>query len=216
MVSGLIFNFLFILNIILVLYLFLLSIRIVLGWFSPADGGFGEPGARGGGGLQSLGKPWELLCKATDPYLGFFYRLKFLRKGIFDFTPVAALLVLVVAHDLVNQLGTYHHITLGFFLASVVSAVWSGVSFLLLFFLLVGALRTIPIFFHGTAGSAIWRVVDLIVQPVVALVMRVIRLKVRAGFTRYLLITLGILFVTWLVGELLVRQLIQLFRFLPI
>jgi YggT family protein len=214
-VSDVIFDILFVLNVILMLYIFLLTIRIVLTWFSPS----GEPFSGispGRAGFTGLGRPWELLCKATDPYLGLFYRLKFLRRGFFDFTPVAAVLVLLVARDLVSQLATYHRISLGFFLASLTSAVWSGVSFLLLFFLLVGVLRTIPILFSGIAGSPLWKVVDLIIQPVVSLVLRTLRLAKRIGYTQYLLITLGILFAAWLLLEILVRQLIQLFRFLSV
>ncbi len=189
-----------IVNSILLVYLFLLSIRIVLGWFA----------------RQGLGRPWELLCRATDPYLDFFARLRFLRKGFFDFTPIAAILVLVVALDLINVLLSYGRITLGLFLAAVLGAAWSGARFLLLLFLVVGLIRTIPIIFHATSGAMIWRVVDLIVQPVVAVVMKAFRLGRRAGFTQYLLLTLGLLFVTWLLGELAVRQLVQVFQFLPI
>jgi len=49
-------------NIILIAYLFLLSLRIVLGWFAP----------------QALGKAWDFLTAATDPYLEVFSRIRFL------------------------------------------------------------------------------------------------------------------------------------------
>ncbi len=192
---------------ILFLYLFLLSVRIVLGWFSRQFGGSEARGTRGGMGLSSQGRPLELLCSVTDPYLEIFYRLRFLRKGIFDFTPIAAILVLVVALDLVNALLSYGRIGVGFFLASVIWAAWSGVRFLLLLFLLVGVLRTVPILFHAAAGAMIWKVVDLIIQPVVAFVMRVLHTGRRSGYTQYLLLTVGLLFVAWLLGELAVGQL---------
>jgi YggT family protein len=195
-----------VLSAILLLYLFLLSIRIVLGWFSHQHGG---PGARGmGSGFSSLGMPWELLCRATDPYLGAFYRLRFLRRGIFDFTPIAAILVLVVALDLVNALLSYGRIGVGFFMASVVWAAWSGVRFLLLLFLLVGVLRTIPIMTRTTSGAMVWKVVDLIIQPLVSFVMRVFHTGRRSGYTQYLLLTVALLFVAWLLGELVVGQII--------
>jgi YggT family protein len=193
---------------ILLLYLFLLSIRIVLGWFSRQYGGSGAQGIRGGASLSSLGRPWELLCRFTDPYLGTFYRLRFLRKGIFDFTPIAAILVLVVALDLVNALLSYGRVGVGFFMASVVWAAWSGARFLLLLFLLVGVLRTIPILTRATSGAMMWKVVDLIVQPLVSFVMRVFHTGRRSGYTQYLLLTVGLLFVAWLLGELAVGQLI--------
>jgi YggT family protein len=189
-----------ILNGLLIAYLLLLSLRILLSWFS--RGGFGRAG--------------ELLRAATDPYLGLFARIGFLRRGIFDFSPIAALLALVVALDLVNGLLFYGRITLGFFLASVLSAVWSGARFLLLLFLIVGLIRMIPLLFHSASGAGIWKVVDLIVQPVVAFVMRLLRLGRRVSSTQYLLLTVGMLFVAWLLGEFLVRRIVALFHSLPI
>ena len=187
-------------NVILIAFLFVLSLRIVLGWFAP----------------QALGKAWDVLTAATDPYLEMFSRIRFLRGNLFDFSPIAAILALVVALDLVNQLLYYGRITLGFFLASVFSAAWSGVRFLLLLFLIVGLLRTIPLAFRGTAGASLWKVVDTIMQPVVAWVMRVFRLGRRSGYTQHLLLTIGLLFIAWLLGELLVHQIVSLFQMLPI
>jgi len=189
-----------ILNGLLIAYLFLLSLRIALSWFARRD--FGRAG--------------ELLRAATDPYLGLFARIGFLRRGIFDFSPIAALLVLVVALDLVNGLLYFGRISLGFFLASVLSAVWSGARFLLLLFLIVGLIRMIPLLFRSASGAGIWKVVDLIVQPVVAFVTRLLRLGLRVGYTQYLLLTVGMLFVAWLLGEFLVPRIVALFQSLPI
>jgi YggT family protein len=189
-----------IVNVILIAYLFILSLRIILTWFAP----------------QSVGRAWDLLAAATDPYLNLFARMRFLRGSLFDFSPIAAILTLVVAQDLVNQLLYYGRITLGFFLASLFSAAWSGARFLLLLFLIVGLLRTIPVLFHAAAGSSLWKVVDMIMKPIVDWVMRVFRLGNRSGYTQHLLLTVGLIFVAWLLGELLVHQVINLFQMLPI
>lgn len=187
--------------IILIAYLFILSLRIVLGWFAP----------------HALGKAWNILSAATDPYLEVFSRIRFLRGNLFDFSPMAALLALLVAVDLLIQLLNYGRITLGFFLASVISAAWFGISFLLLFFLVVGLLGTIPIVFRGTSGAGLWKVVDTIMQPVVAWVMRVFRLGRRSGYTQHLLLTIGLLFVAWMFGEfLVVPRVVSLLQMLPI
>jgi YggT family protein len=185
--------------VLLIAYLLLISIRVVLGWFAP----------------RALGRAWDLLAGVTDPYLTLFGRIRFLRGNLFDFSPIAAILVLVVALDLVNQLLYYGRITLGFFFASVFSAAWSGARFLLLLFLVVGILRTIPIIFRASAGASIWRVVDTIMQPIVAWVMRLFRLGRRSGYTQHLLLTVGLLFVAWLLGELIVREIVTLFQMLP-
>jgi len=189
-----------IINVILIAYLFLLSLRIVLGWFAP----------------QALGRAWTLLSGATDPYLALFGRIRLLRSAVFDFSPIVSILALVVALELVNQLLYYARITLGFFLASVVSAAWSGARFVLLLFLLVAILRTIPLIFRTISGASIWKVADMIIAPVVAWVMRILRVGRRASSTQHLLLTLGIIFVAWLLGELLVGQIVALFQMLPV
>lgn len=190
---------------ILIFYLLLLSMRIILGWLTSRDGG-----------RTGMGKPWDLLRRITDPYLGLFYRLKFLRKGIFDFTPVAAFLVLIIVFSVVESISEYQRITLGLVLSIILGAAWSGARFLLLFFLVVGLLRTIPIIFRSLADAMIWRVADLIIQPVIAFVMRLFRLGRRSGSTQYLILTIGLLFATWLLGEIVVWQVTSLLRLLPI
>lgn len=185
---------------ILLLYLILLSLRIVLTWFNPSI----------------YGKPWDLLRAVTDPYLSLFYRLRFLRKGNFDFTPIPAVVVLVAVWNLVNALASQGRITLGLFLAVVVSVAWSCVRVLILFFLIIGALRAMPILFHGVADSAIWKVMDMIIYPVISWVTRLFRLGPRSGYTQHLLLTLGLLFVSWLLGELVFGQLAAFFQSLPI
>ncbi|MGA2612350.1 MAG: YggT family protein [Spirochaetia bacterium] len=184
---------------VIIVYVLVLSVRIVLGWFAP----------------QALGRAWEILRAITDPYLDLFRRIRFLRGGMFDFSPIAAVLVLVLAADLIGQLVNWGRITVGFFLASAFAAAWSGARFLLLLFLIVGLLRTIPLAFRSSAGAGIWRVVDLIIQPVVAWVTRVLRLGSRAGYVQQLLVTVGLLFVAWLLGEFLVRQIVYGLSLLP-
>lgn len=209
MASSTVFGILTVLYGLLWVYIILLVLRITLTWFNPSS----ETVSRGG--YTGLGKAWELLCRITDPYLGLFYRMKFLRRGFFDFTPVAAILALFVIQNFVGQLAARHTITLGIILGFLVSAVWSGLGFLLLFFLVVGVLRTIPILFRQFAHSPIWRAVDLAVQPVVSFVVRTFRLT-RMGFTQCLLITLGILFAAWFLGEIFFGQLVLLLRALPV
>jgi uncharacterized protein YggT (Ycf19 family) len=184
---------------ILIVYLIALSLRIVLGWFAP----------------QALGKAWYYLTSATDPYLKFFSRLRFLRGNLFDFSPIAAILALVVALDLVSQLLYYGRITLGFFLASVLTAAWSGAWFLLFFFIIVGVLRTIPLAFRSTSGSGLWKVVDMIIQPVIAWVMKLLPLGRRTGYTQQLLLTIGLLLIVLVLGGQLVGFLVQQLQKLP-
>ena len=170
-------------------YTFLISIRIVLGWFAP----------------DALGRAWRFMTAATDPYLDFFRRIRFLGRGVVDFSPLAAIVVLVIVEIFLNRLLQYGRITLGFALASVLSAAWWGVACLLIFLLVVGVLRTIPMGFRGvSAASPLWKAVDMIIQPVVTWVMRLFRLGPRTGYTQHLLLTVGLLLVTLIFGHYII------------
>lgn len=186
-------------NILLILYLFLLSARIVLSWFSGAW----------------LGRSWDLLRRATDPYLGLFYRLRFLRRGLIDFTPVVAVLALVVVLELVNALIRGGRLSVGLVASAVLLAAWSGASFLLLLFLVVGVLRAIPLVTRALPGATLWKTLDLLVQPLVAWVSRLARLEGRASYAQRLLLTLGLLLVAWLLGRIAVVRLARLLETLP-
>jgi YggT family protein len=188
------------LRVIVFAYSLLVFFRVVLGWVIS----------------QIYGRPWDALCAVTDPYLSIFYRLKFLRKGNFDFTPFPAMIVLVVAFNILSVLAVGGWVTLGLILADLLNAVWSGVWILIVFFLFFGVLRVIPILFRGIGGFAVWRVADMIINPVVLWVSRLFRQGRRSGYTQHLLLTLGLLFVIWLLGELVFRQLISLFQSLPL
>jgi len=170
-------------------YTFLISIRIVLGWFAP----------------DALGRAWRFMTAATDPYLDFFRRIRFLSRGVVDFSPLAAIVVLVIVEIFLNRLLQYGRITLGFALASVLSAAWWGVACLLIFLLVVGVLRTIPMGFRGvSAASPLWKAVDMIIQPVVTWVMRLFRLGPRTGYTQHLLLTVGLLLVALIFGHYII------------
>ena len=186
-------------NIVLICYLFLLSMRIVLSWFSGT----------------SMGRPWDLLKRATDPWLGLFYRLRFLRRGSVDFAPVVAVLTLVVALNLVNEVIRGGRLSLGLVASAVLLAAWSGLSFLLMLFLVVGVLRAIPLVFRALPGATLWKTLDLLVQPLVAWVTRLFRLEGRANYAQRLLLTLGLLLVAWLLGRIAILRLAALLARLP-
>ncbi|MBA7482088.1 MAG: hypothetical protein GH155_02670 [Spirochaeta sp.] len=189
-----------VLNGVLLVYLVILSIRIILTWFK--------------GSFQ--GKAGELLKQATDPYLEIFSRLTFLKQGMFDFTPLAAILVLVVALDLVNALLVYERITIGLVLASIISAIWGGLSFILLLFLVLGVVRIVSALFSGNSESPMLRMINLMFQPIIDLTARFLRPKLELNDNQYLYISLGLIFFTRLLGGILISRLIGLLYALPV
>ena len=93
-------------------YMMLIFVRVIMTWFAQT----------------AEGKPMQLLRRATDPYLDLFRRIRFLRTDRIDFSPIAAIIVLVVVLNITNTLAAYGSITLGFVLALILSAAWSTIS----------------------------------------------------------------------------------------
>ncbi|HEB10342.1 MAG TPA: YggT family protein [Spirochaetales bacterium] len=189
-----------VLNGFLIVYLMILSIRIILTWFK--------------GSFQ--GKAGELLKQATDPYLEIFSRITFLKQGMFDFTPLAGILVLVVALDLVNVLLVYERITIGLLLASIISALWGGLSFILLLFLVLGVVQIVSTLFSRNSESPLLRMIKLMFQPIIDLVARLLRPRRELSYNQYLYITLGLIFFIRLLGGIVLSRLIELLYTLPV
>ena len=184
---------------LLLVYLMLLSARVILSWF------------RG----SVSGRAWELLTSITDPYLSIFSRLRFLRQGMLDFTPIAAFLVLVVSLNLVNAILLTGTITLGLVLASLLDAVWSGVSFLIFFFMVLAIAKVVIATMLRGRETTFSRAVTMMVQPLVNLVAKNLPLKMRLSELQYVALTVVLLFVLNLLLRALIHRLSALLLNLP-
>ena len=185
---------------IIYFYILLLSLRIILSWFQGSVSG----------------RPWDLLIRVTDPYLSLFRRLHFLRQGMFDFTPLAAILTLVIVLRIIDAIGRFGRISLGIFLGVVTSAIWSAVAFLLVLFLIIGILRAILVAIPSSQGSRISGALGFMVEPAVSLVRRILPVRQPLSDRQYLYLTIAFLFVVRLLGGYLFGLLVRLFYRLPI
>jgi YggT family protein len=192
-------DFLKILHGLLLVYLMLLSARVILSWF------------RG----SVSGRAWELLMSITDPYLSIFSRLRFLRQGMLDFTPIAAFLVLVVSLNMLNTILLTGTITLGLVLASLLDAVWSGVSFLIFFFMVVAIAKVVADTMLRGRETTFSRAVTMMVQPLVNLVAKNLPVKKRLSELQYVALTIALLFVLNLLIRALIHRLSDLLLNLP-
>ncbi|MDR2111436.1 MAG: YggT family protein [Spirochaetaceae bacterium] len=147
-----------ILSAITSLYMFLIFIRIMLTWFSGAN----------------YGRPYEILSGVTDPYLNWFRRFSVLRVASMDLSPIAALAVLSVVNNIFTTLARFGRISLGIILALCLSALWSALSFILGFFILVVILRLIAYLSNRNTYGGFWRIVDILSQPVLYRIGRII------------------------------------------
>jgi YggT family protein len=176
---------------LLVAYIILLSMRFLLSWF---------PGAASGPG-------WRVLLRVTDPYLRLFRGMSFLRRGLFDFTAVVAILVLIVALDLCRAVARGGRLTLGLVLATAAGALWSGLSFLLILFLVLAALRLIFRLFTRRYESPIGELLEAMVRPLVSAARGLLPRSMAWKEEHLLLVVLAALVAAHLLGGLLFRLL---------
>ncbi len=172
---------------LLVIYIVLLAMRFLLSWF---------PGSASGPG-------WRALLRLTDPYLNVFRGLGFLRRGLFDFTPVAAVLVLVVALNLAGAVARTGRLTLGLVLGTVAGALWSGASFLLLLFIVLAALRLVFRLFTRRYESPVGELLQAMVRPMTSLAQGLLPRSVAWKEEHLLLLVVAALVGAHLLGGLL-------------
>ncbi len=179
------------LSALLVVYIILISMRFLLSWF---------PGA-------ASGRYWQMLLRITDPYLGLFRGLSFLRRGLFDFTAVAAVLVLIVALDLTGAVARYGRFTLGLALGTLVGAVWSGLSFLLILFIVLAALRLVFRLFSRRYENPIGELLEAMVRPAVGLARSLLPRALPLKEEHVLVVVIAALILVQLLGGLVFRLL---------
>ncbi|MDR1932696.1 MAG: YggT family protein [Spirochaetales bacterium] len=135
------------------IYTILIIVRIMMSWFT---------------GPASHGRAARFLMQLTDPYLSFFRGFRFFRFGLFDFSPVLALIVLSVAGNVFLSLAAFQQVTLGLVLALLIARIWSALAFFLGMFIILIVLRLIGILTRFNAASPFWRYIDMILNPVLA------------------------------------------------
>ncbi len=131
-------------------YMIMVFLRVMLTWFSGV----------------ALGKPYEILASATDPYLRWFRRFPALHTESMDFSPIVALASLSIANNIFMTIGTYGKISLGIILSMVISSVWSAAAFLLVLFAILIGVRLITQSSGRNSTLPIWRAVDALIKPV--------------------------------------------------
>ena len=156
-----------VLNAAVVIYVFLCSVRVLMSWVPSLDGG------RGG----------ELLARITDPYLDWFRRFRVLSAGAFDFSPIAAIALLVVVNGLLTEVSYERVVTAGLVLGLLVGAAWSAVGFIISFFAVCAALRLLAYAARWNSLHPFWMVVDSILNPAL---FRINRLIYRGRIVNYL------------------------------
>ncbi|MFW6362592.1 MAG: YggT family protein [Spirochaeta sp.] len=135
---------------IVTVYMLLIFIRILLTWF---------------GGLQTMGRPAEILSRITDPYLNLFRGFRFLRIGYMDFSPILAIMILTLVSSVLNQLAMQQQVTIGLLLGIIVAMIFSAISFFAFIFLVLAVIRLAGLLMNLGSGGQFMAALDAIFQP---------------------------------------------------
>lgn len=181
-------------------YMLLISIRVILTWFS---------GMGSGGVLNTL-------RRITDPYLDWFRRFTFLRAGFLDLSPIAALGVLSLVQRILFVLASHGRISVGIILALILQGVWSAVSFILGFLIVVLILRLVAHYFARNSYSPFWNIVDTISKPVLYRINRVLFKNRIPNFVTALIVSIAVLVLIYIALKLAVFFAAALLAGLPV
>ncbi|MCL2186252.1 MAG: YggT family protein [Treponema sp.] len=181
-------------------YSLLIIARFIMSWFS-----------------QSVpGKISNFLIKTTDPYLDWWKNRVSLRLGPFDLSVIFAFVSLSLVQTIFHMLAASQRITIGFLLAIILTALWSIVSFIAGFCLVVIILRGFAYLTKRNTVGRFWGTVDSISQPILYRMNRLIYGNRTGNFLNGMIISSVILLGVIIAGKYLVAFLAGLLRSLPI
>ncbi len=107
------------------IYSILCLLRIILTWIP-----------------QNTSSPLEkFLSKICDPFLNFFSRFKWARIGTFDFSAALGLCVLSAVSSLLSSMAHMGRMTLSSLLALLINIIWTFISSILIFFIILLLVR---------------------------------------------------------------------------
>lgn len=109
----------------------------------------------------------RFLSAICDPFLNLFSRIRWLRFGAIDFSPLLALSVLAMIASIFLSLGHGGHFTLESFLGLIIRMAWSIVAAIILFLIIVVAARLIVALVGGDKNSSLWYQIDSSLSPLV-------------------------------------------------
>jgi YggT family protein len=193
----LIFN---ILSSIVSIYIILLFIRIIISWFSS----------------NFYSKPVDLLCRITDPYIDWWRKNLNLRLGFLDLSPIVGIAALSVLRSILYSLSNYGRIGVGIILGLILMAVWSIISFLLGFCIIVLILRLFAYLTNRNIYSPFWKIVESISQPLLYKTNRLIFGNKIGSYLKGILFTILIMTLIWIGGGYLIPLLAKLLLSLPL
>ena len=180
-------------------YSLIIFIRIIISWF---------------GGMVS-GKPVEILEMITDPYLNWWKRNLRITFGFLDFSVLAAIVFLSFLQNTLYTLASSERMTLGFMLSQIILSLWTILSFIIGFFIVLLILRIIAYLLNLNIYNPFWGMVDSLSKPFMYKINRIIFGNKIIGYLHGMIIALLLLIIFFIAARFLVFFLAGFVRELP-
>jgi len=182
------------------IYIILIFIRIIISWF----------------GRTVNSKPVELLGRITDPYIDWWRKMLNLRLGFLDLSPLLGVAALSVLRSILYTISHYERIGIGIILGLVLLAVWSVISFILGFCVIVLVLRIFAFLTNRNIYTPFWKIIESITQPLLYRTNRIIFGNKIVNYLKGIIISTLILIAIWIGGGFLMPLFANLFFKLPL
>ena len=180
------------------IYALLCTVRIILTWIPGASyTGFGR-----------------FLSKFCDPYLKFFDR-GWLRLGPIDFSPLFALAVLTLASILFQTLAGGMRVTLASILILVIEIVWKVFASILLFLIVVLAIRLVVFLSGADRNSSLWAQIDASLNTLVYSITRFFTGNRLVAYKNAMVFAIILLLVLRIGGVFAVNALLRICAMIP-
>ena len=143
-------NILRVASVLISFYTLILFVRVILSWIPSLE-------------YSKFGK---VLAEICDPYLNLYKKIRFLRTGPLDFTPILAIGVLVIISSLLQSIVSSQRVSVGVLIGSVISLCWSVIHAVLVVLIIVIFIRLVVSIFDKDSSSGIWSQLDNMISPV--------------------------------------------------
>ncbi len=180
------------------IYSLMCAARIVLSWI---------PGA-----LYT--KAGRFLCFVCDPFLNLF-KCGWLCVGALDFSPLLAFGVLTMAGYVLQNLGAGMAVTFSAVLTLVIQIAWSIVASILIFLIVILAIRLVVFLTGSDRASPLWSQIDMTLNPFVYSITRFFSGGRPVAYKNALLFAIVLCFVLRVGGHFAISALLAVCKMIP-
>lgn len=164
---------------------------------------------------MSYNKFTIFLGRICDPYLNLFRGIKWLVWGSFDFSPAVALCLLGAASTIIGNFANAGKVSVGVFLAMIVSLAWSIVSSLLVFLIIVLVVRLIMMLVNKGPEGAFVQAFDRAISSVVFRISSTFYGRKSITYKKAIIVSAITVFAIQIAGGIVITVLTNLIGSLP-